>query len=426
MPMTVADPLFDPAVVEDPHPYFAHLREQKPVHFLEGTDTFLVSRLALIQEVVADTTTYSSHSNEFLSVGSDGRATLRGVLDGEDSADLPGILATADPPDHTRQRRVLGRVLSTGSIARRESEVRSLVDDALRGHLERGHIEWMADLAEPLPAVMVARLLGVPDETAPVLKDIGFASVEQIGGFASEDRASELGALMGQLGPVGDAYGRACNGDGPGADTVIGACAEAVAGGELNDLEALGILILLVSAGTESTTSLLGSGARLMAQDTVLQDRLRDDPSLVPTFVEEACRIEPPFRGHYRVATRDTVLGGVDIPAGSHVVLVWPAANRDPEAINNPDSLDLAREAPRQHVGFGWGIHLCIGAPLARLEARVAFERLLASTSRFEIATRPEPLTHHRSLMIRRLTELPLVLEATTPSADDVGVVHQR
>src|SRR3954453_6022686 len=168
MPMTLADPLFDPSVVEEPHPYFAHLRERDPVHYLEGADTFLVSRLALIQQVVADTTTYSSHSNEFLSVGTDGRAALRGVLDGEVGSDLPGILATADPPDHTRQRRVLGRLLTTGSIARLEPDVRALVDDALRQHLERERVDWMADIAEPLPAVMVARLLGVPDEAAPL------------------------------------------------------------------------------------------------------------------------------------------------------------------------------------------------------------------------------------------------------------------
>jgi cytochrome P450 len=158
-----------------------------------------------------------------------------------------------------------------------------------------------------------------------------------------------------------------------------------------------------------STASLLGSGARILAADQDLQQQLRSNPSLIPAFVEEACRLEPPFRGHYRRVMRDTVLGGVDVPAGSRLLLLWPAANRDPALGNNADGVNVTRAAPRQHVGFGWGIHLCIGAPLARLEAKVVFEQLLASTNRFEIAE-SGPLQHHRSLMVRRLVTLPLTL----------------
>jgi cytochrome P450 len=107
----------------------------------------------------------------------------------------------------------------------------------------------------------------------------------------------------------------------------------------------------------------------------------------------------------------DTELGGVAVPAGSTVVLVWPAANRDPGAFPGPDDIDLERPNPRQHLGFGWGIHLCVGAPLARIEAKVAFERLLARTTSFAVDPAHLPLHHHRSLMIRRLVELPLVVE---------------
>jgi len=409
--MTVADPLFDPAVVEDPYPYFAHLLEKDPVHYLEAANTFLVSRFSLIQQVVADTTTYSSNSTEFLFVDPEGKPAMRRPLSGEVEVDLPGVVATADPPDHTRQRRILGRLLSAGAVARWEPGIAALLDDALGRHIETGFVEWMAEVAEPLPSVVVSRLLGLPDATAPFLKRLGFASVEQLNGFVSEERAGKLRELVSDLGPVGEAYGSARNGDGPGPDTVIGACAEAVLAGELNDLEAFTILILVVSAGTESTTSLLGTGARLLAEDFAMQDRLRNEPSLIPTFVEEACRFEPPFRGHYRRVTRDTVLGGVDIPAGAHVVLVWPAANHDPELCSNPDRIVVDRPSPRHHVGFGWGIHLCVGATLARLEARVTFERLLATTSRFEVDANAGPLTHHRSLMIRRLVELPLLLK---------------
>src|SRR5690606_40175723 len=115
-------------------------------------------------------------------------------------------------------------------------------------------------------------------------------------------------------------------------------------------------------------TTLLGADARVLAEDPELQARLRDDPSLIPTFIEEVCRVEPPFRGHYRRVTTDTCLGGVDLPAGSRLILSWPAANRA-DSLGGA-TIDLERPRPRQHVGFGWGPHLCVGAPLARMEAR--------------------------------------------------------
>jgi cytochrome P450 family 144 len=192
---------------------------------------------------------------------------------------------------------------------------------------------------------------------------------------------------------------------------MIGVCGQAVEDGELTDEEALAILFLLIAAGGESTTSLTGTGVRILAERPDLQSRLRDEPELIPAFVEEACRIDPPFRGHYRHVLADTVLGGVHVPAGSTVVLAWTAANRDPVAFPNPDDIDLERPNPRRHVGFGWGIHLCVGAPLARVEAKVAFEQLLARTTSFSIEPSSPPLRHHLSLMIRRLVELPLVVE---------------
>ena len=409
--VTTVDPLFDPAVIEEPYEYYAKLRELDPVHEVEGTGTYLVTRLSLIQEVIADPVTYSSDTIKFLHVGRNGSAELLSASsEMVQDLDVPMVLATADPPDHGRQRKVLSRLFTRSSIEQREAEVRALVDELLDPHLRTGAMEWMSQAAIPLPAVVLSRLLGLPDDAAEFVRDFGYASGEQISGFASEERCREIQEIIGDLGPVADAYGQARAAARPDQNTVIGLCADAVNSGELNDLEAFVILLLLVSAGSESTTSLIGTGVSILARDPALQERLRADPALVETFVEEACRIDPPFRGHYRRVTRDTQLAGVGLPAEARLVLLWPAANHDASAFETADVVDLERDAPRRHLGFGWGIHLCLGAPLARLEARVAFEQLLARTSHFELDMPAENLHHHKSLLVRRLVELPLRL----------------
>jgi hypothetical protein len=192
---------------------------------------------------------------------------------------------------------------------------------------------------------------------------------------------------------------------------MIGILAQAVVDAELSDMEAMGILTVLIAAGGESTTSLTGTAVRILAERADLQDQLRTNPSLIPAFVEEACRFDAPFRGHYRTVKEDVELDGTFIPAGSHLVLVWPAANRDPADHDHPEEVRLDRPNPRHHMGFGWGIHLCVGAPLARVEAKVAIEALLAETRSFRVDPAAPPLQYHLNLMVRRLVSLPLVLD---------------
>lgn len=411
MTATTGDPLFDSEVLEHPYAYYALLRESDPVHLIEGTNAYLVARVDLIQEVVANPHIYSSHSSEFLYISESNQPGLRSPgPPGESDVEMPGVLATADPPSHGRQRKILSGLLSAGAINAREDEFRAIINAALKVTLASDRVEWMADIAEPLPMVIVARLLGVPESAAPVLKEQGYASVEQISGFVSAERSRLLLEKMMELGPVIDAYAEARSKESPDLSTVIGVCAQAVADGELDDMEAFGILGILLAAGGESTTSLLGAAVRILAERSDLQERLRRDAELIPTFVEEICRLDPPFRGHYRKATIDTTLGGVDVPAGSRLVLLWPAANRGESLCAEPDDVDLRRTNPRHHLGFGWGIHLCVGAPLARLEARVVVEELLAQTRNFSIGGR-EGLRHHKSLMVRRLVTLPLEID---------------
>jgi cytochrome P450 family 144 len=334
----VTDPLLDPAVVEDPYGYYAQLRDADPVHELPGAGTFLVTRMELIHEVVAKPLVYSSVSSRFLHHrANDGAPGLRGVsADSDIDTSQGSVLATADPPDHTRQRRVVTRGLSTVVMQEMEPEFRELVDRVLDDALATGNIEWMSQLAEPLPMIMVARILGLDDSAAPALKEQGYASVEAISGFVTDERVAELGAPMMNVGPVVDAYFAMRATKQYDADTLIGVCGQAVDAGELTDIEALATLFLLVSAGGESTTSLTGTGVRILAERPDLQDRLRNEPHLIPAFVEEACRIDPPFRGHYRHVVSDTVLGGVPLPAGSTLVLAWPAATETAPPSSTP------------------------------------------------------------------------------------------
>jgi cytochrome P450 len=194
----------------------------------------------------------------------------------------------------------------------------------------------------------------------------------------------------------------------PGTD-ILGAVATAVNGGVFGDLEAASILHILLSAGGESTTSLLGNAVRLLAERPGLQDQLRDSPGLIPRYVEEVLRLESPFRYQMRSVPRNTALGGVAIPAGATVLLLFGAANRDAAEFDRPHELDLQRRQPRQHLAFGRGIHYCVGAPLARVEARIVLSVLLDRTT--SITLDPDrPPRWVQSLMVRRHEELPIQL----------------
>lgn len=409
------DPLFDPAVMQDPYEYYRYLRENDPVHEIPGTGAYLVTRAQTIYDVVGNTEAFSSVSGEFLHKGEWEMPGLRGLNTGgyvAPEGNAGGGVAGADPPDHTRQRKVVAQKLSTANMRAMEPEFRALMEGAMANIPPDGRFEWMSEVAEPLPMVMVARVLGLPDSLAPQLKKQGYESLERISGFITEARIHEIeGHTIEELTPVIDAYMSAKEDSTPFPGTMLGILAQAVVDGELSDIEAMSILTVLIAAGGESTTSLTGTAVRILAERAYLQHQLRADPSLVPTLVEEACRFDPPFRGHYRTVKEDIELNGTLVPAGSHLILVWPAANRDPADHEHPDEVRLDRPNPRHHVGFGWGIHLCVGAPLARVEAKVAIETLLAKTRSFRVDPEAPPLQYHLNLMVRRLVSLPLVLE---------------
>ena len=193
--------------------------------------------------------------------------------------------------------------------------------------------------------------------------------------------------------------------DGNGTEDLLDAVKHAVDTAQLTKREGVITMITLLSAGGESTASLLGNAARILAERPDLLAQLRNDMSLLPAFVEEAARLESPFRHHLRSVPRDTELGGVTIPAGSTVLLMWGAANRDPVKFPNPNELSLARR--QHHVTFGHGIHLCVGSTLARMEARVVLTAMLAR-DRFPALSKHREPEWEYSLQVRRHRLLPM------------------
>ena len=237
-----------------------------------------------------------------------------------------------------------------------------------------------------------------------------FDSTAMLGSTLTLD---DLTALIGRTGEIqswiADQLSTAVNEP---EDDLLGAVARGVDAGALGDVEANVILHTLLSAGGESTTSLLGNAVRILAEHQDLQEHLRQNPDQIPTFAEEALRLESPFRYLMRSVPNDTTLGAIDIPAGATVLLLWGAANRDAAEFERPDEVDLERRVPRGHVAFGRGIHHCVGAPLARIEARKVLTVLLERTSRITVDP-GHPPRWVNSLMVRRHEQLPVRLVAS-------------
>jgi cytochrome P450 len=191
-------------------------------------------------------------------------------------------------------------------------------------------------------------------------------------------------------------------------DNLLSDLATACATGELDELVALAIMITLFSAGGESTASLIGTAAWILTAHPNIQQQVRDQPELLGAFLEEVLRYDPPFRGHYRHVLNDTELGGVELPSGSRLLLLWGAANRDPSHFASPREFRLDRPAGKDHVAFGKGTHFCIGAALARLEAKIVLGQLLERTRAITAVGTGRWLP---SLLVRRLERLELACE---------------
>jgi cytochrome P450 family 144 len=390
--------LLDPAVLQDPYDFYATLREQAPVWRVPGTDVVVISSFALLSEAVTRIEDFSSTMTCLLYRDSDG---LPARLSFGDAA--TPTLAAADPPVHTTHRRAVFPELVARRMRTLEDDIRALSASTVATAMRENNFDFMATIGNVVPITVVAKLIGFRDIEPMQLLEAAFDSTTMVGGTMSLD---ELNALVTRTGII-QAWitDQVMNVSDADDDGILLAVRRALDAGILQIGEVTTILHTLLSAGGESTTSLLGNAVRMLAENPALQQQLRAQPELVDVFVEESLRLESPFRQMLRSVPRDTTLGGVDIPADSTVLLLFAAGNRDPAQFNHPDQVDLTRGSPKRHLAFGHGIHFCVGAALARIEARAVLQAVLGQTRDFSL----EPDRHPQwvdSLLVRRHQQL--------------------
>jgi cytochrome P450 len=317
-----------------------------------------------------------------------------------------GVLGSADDPDHARHRRTLRSAFLPTAIARLEPRVATIADELFDDIVPRGEGDFVELYASPFPAIVIGELLGVRPEDRDDFHHWSLVAVTALTG-------GDLGAYEEAKNAIADcievqvtARGQQlAAGDEP--NDVCGLLAVAHRDGVLSRAELRHLGYQLLVAGHETTTSLIGLMLYRLIERPDLMARLRGDPSLVPHAIEEALRFDSPVQGLFRTNATECTLAGETLPPRTKVQLLFGSANRDPEQWDAPDEFRLDRDANelRRHVAFGWGIHYCIGAPLARLETRLTFERVLARMDDIELTG---PARRNESFVLRGLTSLPL------------------
>jgi len=398
-----------PSQLENPYPGFAWLRRHRPVCEIGASRVFLVASWALVEQALAAGEAISANLTGVLIRGESGEPALfafGGV------GDANAVLATADPPLHDVHRRIVQPVLAAGRVTELEPALRARVVQRLAPLVAAGGGEWTGAVGNPIPSELISHLLGFPEAELPRVMDWAMQGGAMLAGTIGSAELRALTLETGQLTAYLKQHFDTARGD-PALRTaapLLDALLAGVEQGALTRGQAIGIGVVLVGAAGESTASLVGSAVRLLAERPALQAQLRREPERLPNFIEEAVRLESPFRGHYRAVRRATELGGVALEPGDRLLLLWASANRDEARFERPDEIDLARRHPRDHLGFGRGIHFCVGAALARLEARVILEELLARTRSVALDER-RPYAHVASLFVRRLAQLHLRLD---------------
>jgi len=316
-------------------------------------------------------------------------------------------------PSHTRLRRLCAVGFTSARIERLRRQIEDITDSLIDAVAPTGRMDVIADFAAPLPAMVTAQMLGVPPEDHRQLKSWSADFAEMLGNFQhNPDRAERVLRSLREMTAYFQAAIRELDRR-PREGLIHALMTSEIEGSRLSEQEVIANIIVTMVGGQETTTNLIGNGLLTLLRNPVQLAELRDDPSIIESGVEELLRYESPSQHTARLAPDDVVLGGKSIRKHDAVMAVMAAGNRDPNRFADPDKLDLRRPNNR-HLAFGWAAHFCFGAPLARMEAQIAFPALLRRLS--DLALTPGPLVWRENLGLRGLKSLPVSFAPHTPS----------
>jgi cytochrome P450 len=368
--------LFDPLApdqMEDPYPLYARARQEEPVFFSSKLNAWVVTRYRDLTAVLRDTVHFSSVGS--LESQAELAPEVQAILDTGYREFLS--LVQSDPPDHTRIRHVFNKAFAAPRLAALEPYVREVAGSLIDSFVHEGEVDIVDRFAFPLPGAVICRMLGVPRSDIEQLKTWSNAKQVLLVGKGSHELlvtcAHQFIALQRYF--QGHLERRAQKPQ----DDLLTLLVPIEIGGKapLTMQEAVSNAIDLLAAGHETTTDLIGNGLSLLMDHPDQMAELRADPSLIPAALEEILRIEAPVRGLFRRVTSSVLLGGVKLPAGARLFLLYGSGNRDEAQFPNGDSFDIHRVHAAQHLSFGKGLHFCVGSILAKLEGSIAFELLL-------------------------------------------------
>ncbi len=389
---------FDEATRRDPFPLYARARREHPVWAPDGAPVASIFRYDDIQAVLRDPATWSS---------------VFPPPPGFGPEDLPPSMLVTDPPEHTRLRGLVSQAFTPRMIRRLEPRMNEIAEELVDAAVARGRADLVQALTYPLPVIVIAEIMGIPVEDRAQFKEWSDVAVENLGAVFMGPLPPERIARQRAVRAAMEEYFRGLVEERrrrPREDLLSGLVAAELEGSRLDFDELLAMLVLILVAGNETTTTLIGNAVlELLAHPDALA-ALRVRPELLPDAVEEVLRYSSPVQMDPRRAARPTEIRGQRFEPGQ-IVLSWlGSANRDEAVFERPDAFDIARRDNR-HLAFGFGPHYCLGASLAALEAQVALRVLLARTRSFRRVD-DAPLPLHPSIVFRAVTSLPLELEA--------------